>query len=239
MNLEELRSEHQQDAGRHVLITEVTRMTHGDVCVAGIDIHTGSMVRPLRSKGENWEEIKWANERYLAPGNLVSLAAATTGHPAYPHATEDFRVANIALVTTISAAELHSICLETADASIESLFDNQLVDGKYVPANTQCRSLGAVIVSADMLKAQAPFDKPQISYKDDHGVWHNFTATELDAKNAGDADAAAEALSSRLAKNGGEMAVLRLGLARAWKGPDQEYDPPRCYVQLNGLILPA
>ena len=43
---------------RQVLITEVTRMTGGIVCVAGLDVATGRMVRPLQVDGSNWEEAK-------------------------------------------------------------------------------------------------------------------------------------------------------------------------------------
>ena len=34
-----------------------------------------------------------------------------------------------------------------------------------------------------------------------------------------------------------EEIILRLGLARAWDGKDNHWNPMRCYVQLNGLIF--
>ena len=239
MNLKALGEAYTGGGKRYVLITEVTRMGNGDVCVAGLDIHTGMMVRPLQTGGQNWEEDKWVAQGYLVPGNLLLLTPASAGNPAYPHATEDFRVSKVGYVTSISAADLYSICVEAAVSDIDTIFDGKIIDNKYVTANTHCRSLGSIVVPVNKLKAQAPFGKPQISFKDDWGIWHNLTVTELQTKNAGDAEAGAAALSLRLRNSPPGLAVLRLGLARAWGGANQEYDPPRCYLQLNGLILPA
>jgi hypothetical protein len=32
--------------------------------------------------------------------------------------------------------------------------------------------------------------------------------------------------------------ILRIGLARAWAGKDGDWNPLRCYIQLNGIICP-
>ncbi len=32
--------------------------------------------------------------------------------------------------------------------------------------------------------------------------------------------------------------IMRIGLARGWIGGDANWNPPRCYVQLNGIICP-
>lgn len=239
MTLKALSDQHRVEGERQVLITEVTRMSGGQVCVAGIDIQSGVMVRPLMPDGSNWDERAWVDENFHQVGNLLSFRPAIAGHPAYPHATEDFRVAHVTLLATSSSAELYAACVETADGNIDDIFDGQLIDGKYVVADSPCRSLGCVLVNEGKIRVSAPFgSKVQVSYRDDCGTWHNLSVTELWTKNQGAPEVGAEALAERLNVRGGAVA-LRLGLARAWDGGDQGFDPKRCYLQLNGLILPA
>jgi hypothetical protein len=33
-----------------------------------------------------------------------------------------------------------------------------------------------------------------------------------------------------------ESIMLRLGLTRGWDGPDKNWTPKRCFLQLNGVI---
>jgi hypothetical protein len=128
--------------------------------------------------------------------------------------------------------------VETADKSVEAIFDGNLVDGKYVVADTECRSLGCITLLPKKLRVRDAFGKVQVSYQDNSYVWHNFPVTDLTVKNECDAAAGAAALSAKIAaSNPFCPLVLRLGLARAWDGDDKGYDPKRCYVQLNGLIV--
>lgn len=240
MGLKSLSATYKVTDERQVLITEVTRMSGGLVCVAAIDIHAGTMVRPLQGDGSNWEEAKWVAGGYMLVGNILSLAPAASGNPDYPHATEDFRVASVRSLGSSSAAELYEACKETADGSIEAIFGGALTEGKYVVAGSQCRSLGCIMLSRGALKASEYYNKVQVSYKDSSGSWHNLPVTELATKNAGDAATGATALAARLKKaNFFKPIALRIGLARAWDGGEQGYSPKRCYVQLNGIIVPA
>ena len=215
-------------------------MSGGLVCVAALDIHAGTMVRPLQGDGSNWEEAKWVSTGYMVVGHVLSLEPAPSGHPAYPHASEDYRVATVRSLALASADDLYEACRETADDHVESIFGGALVDGKYVVADQKCRSLGCVMVPRGKLKASEFYGKVQISYRDAQSVWHNFPVTELTTKNVGGPDAGAAALNARLAASSFFKPVaLRLGLARAWDGGNQAYDPKRCYLQANGIILSA
>jgi len=225
---------------RHVLITEVTRMSGGIVCVAAIDIHSGAMVRPLTIDGSNWEEAEWVTTDYISVGNILSLTPATDqGSPEYPHATEDFRVAKVTVVGHASQKDLYDACRETANANIEGIFGGSLLDGKYVVAGTHSRSLGCVMVPRASIKLSDAYEKVQLSYRDDSGTWHNLTVTELETKNAGTSSDGAGLLKARLDKTRFAQPVgLRVGLARAWDGGAQRYNPKRCYIQINGIIVP-
>ena len=237
MGLDSLSARHQIAGERQVIVTEVTRMSGGLVCVAALDVHSGTMVRPLQGDGSNWEEAKWVDTGYMVPGNVLSLVPADPGHPAYPHASEDFRVATVRSLEQGAFVDLYQVCTETADASVEAIFDGALMEGKYVVAGTECRSLGCLMLPRNKLRVSEYYGKVQVSYQDSSHTWHNFRVTDLAIKNAGDAAAGVAALSEKIAASSYfRPLALRLGLARAWDGGDKGYDPKRCFLQLNGLV---
>lgn len=57
------------DGKRHFLISEVTHMASGDVCVAEIDLQSQRIARPLQWNHRNWPE-DFAGKG-LAPGRIV------------------------------------------------------------------------------------------------------------------------------------------------------------------------
>ena len=220
------------------MITEVTRMSGGLVCVAGIDLETRRILRPLQVDGSNWEERGWVDGGYMHVGAILDLEPAAPGYPAFPHASEDWRVARVGFVATASPEDLYGACVETADDSLDAIFDNAIFEGRYVVADTRCRSLGCVMIDADALGTSGRFNKVQLSYRDDDGDWVNLPVTELQTKAHADSEVGAAALAARIAAVDGPVA-LRIGLSRAWDGGDQHFDPKRCYMQLNGVVLPA
>ncbi len=92
--------------------------------------------------------------------------------------------------------------------------------------------------TASKLKIESYYDKTQVSFRDRWGTWHNLKVTELWTKNQGGVDAGTSALLGRVSDVRFGKVILRLGLARAWAGTDGAYEPKRCYLQLNGIILP-
>ena len=238
MGLDNLSARHQIAGERQVIVTEVTRMSGGLVCVAALDVHSGTMIRPLQGDGSNWEEAKWVDTRYMVPGNVLSFSPADPGHPAYPHASEDFRVATVRSLEQGALVDLYQACAETADASVVAIFDGALMEGKYVIAGTECRSLGCIMLSRNKVKVSEFYGKVQVSYQDNNHTWHNFSVTDLLTKNAGVAGAGVAVLNAKIAAASSfRPLALRLGLARAWDGGDKDYDPKRCYLQLNGIVV--
>ena len=223
---------------RQVLITETTRMTGAMVCVAGIDIHSGAMVRPLQGVGTNWEEGIWVDKGYMIVGNVLSLIPALSKSVAFPHATEDLRVKSVGVLGKSSKTELFDACIETSNDDIETLFMNSLIDLKYTPDGTRCPSLGGFSVSASNLRAECSFNKPKIVYTDRRGDRHYLSVTDLEIKKM-EPTLGVSRLSKRLSNVGRGQIVLRLGLARGWAGANNEYNPKRCYLQLNGIIFPS
>lgn len=234
MSLAELEGKYPPGDDRHVLVTEVTRMSGGRVCVAGIDIHSGNMVRPLQPGGANWEESKWVDKGFMKVGNLLTLDPAAKASSDYPHRTEDFRVARVGILEKVSLAKLHAACVETADDSIEEIFSGALNDDKYVDEKTNCRSLGCVIVPKDKLSLSVTYEKVHVNMHFGGFDWYSPSVTELGLRSIA-ADDARTQLQERIA-GATESVAIRLGLARAWAGSGNVYNPKRCYLQVNGII---
>jgi hypothetical protein len=238
MNLAELRATYPLDGThRPILMTEVTRMTGGIVCVAGIDVHTGAMVRPLNPDGTNWPEAKWCHADIMVVGNIISVERHARVPTLYPHATEDMSLIRAFKVGDINREALHDVCLETQDASISHIFAANTIDGKYINDGTKCRSLGCIAIRPDRIHAHVFFDKLRINIHDSDGRYYDPPVTELETKNIGDANAGLAALQARLAAHDQDYPIVfRIGLTRGWDGPDHDWNPKRCTIQINGII---
>jgi hypothetical protein len=237
MDLRELRRTYALEDQRPLLVTEVTLMT-GHVCVATLDIHSGEIVRPLNPNGANWATAKWYNSGIMRVGNVLAVTMGRSGGAAPPHATEDRRLRDrVSVVGQLREHELYDICAETADASVSRIYGRNLVDGKYVPEGTDCRSLGCVMVDPDELHPHISFDSLRVRFRDGRGAYFDPAITQMDIREVGRAPAQLEALRRKLGTyTPGEPVALRLGLTRPWAGRDGEFNPKRCTMQLNGII---
>ena len=82
-----------------LLITEVTDMSAGSFCVAGWDIDSHVMIRPLPN-GSNWTTATIA-QYAVEPGILMEFSPTGRAHNgSFPHTTEDTEVnaANISVI---------------------------------------------------------------------------------------------------------------------------------------------
>ena len=71
-----------------LVITDVTEMSAGNYCVAGWDVDSHRMVRPLPG-GHNWTAAQLA-QHGIDPGALVEFTPPGQSHNGkYPHRTED------------------------------------------------------------------------------------------------------------------------------------------------------
>lgn len=117
---------------------------------------------------------------------------------------------------------------------VADIFSNLLIDDKYVEELADCRSLGGLIVDTNDIFVSSKFGVTLV-FDDADGLRHYLKVTEL--AFAAQDEAAADTLRARIA--GHDRVALRIGLPRAWVGPDGNWNPRRCYMQLNGVIVPA
>lgn len=212
-------------------------MRNGFYCVAGLDLHAGKMIRPLQVPASNWRLV---DRTVFSPGHLVECEyTGSRGNGAYPHRTEDTVIARMpCLLEALQPHGVHIVLQGSLFDSVTELYDGNLIDDKYVTDGTRCRSLGGVAVPVGNLRFEESFGKLRLRVLDTDGRFYSLgvTSDELRTRfheisaNPPAVDEGNEWLASFPA---GSHAILRIGLARGW----DKYNPKRCYLQMNGLII--
>lgn len=246
MNESQIKAKYPADRFKPVLISEVTRMSRGNYCVAGWDIHAERMVRPLQPSGANW---RLGNARdVFSVGHLLNCVASGRRNTAYPHATEDLLLSKTpSVLEKFDESTTYELLLDKAFESIQQLFGRPLLEDKYLPDGTQCPSLGGVRVACSRVNfIEDGFGKLRLVLQDADNISYRLAVTSEELRrifSASDANAepffgVAEANEWLSVNSPDSEIILRVGLARGWAGTDGAWNPRRCYAQLNGIICP-
>lgn len=246
MNYSQIKTKYPAPKFLPVLISEVTRMSQGNHCVAGLDVHSRRMVRPLQSSGANWG--LGTDRSIFSVGHLVNCVPTGRHNTIYPHATEDLLLsAPPLLLETFDESTTYALLLSPAVATIRQLFGRPLIDHKYLPENTSCCSLGGVRTSRNRTSFMKDgYGKFRLRLRDVDSAEYRLPVTcdtlcHVFSPNREDAEPQfrVEEANEWLSVNSPDTAiVLRIGLARGWAGRDGDWHPRRCYAQLNGIICP-
>jgi hypothetical protein len=244
MSLGELRRRFPLGERRPLLVTEVTRMNQA-VCVACYDLHASRIVRPLPWNITNWSNVEYTSGRITVGTVLGVVPANPQPVSAYPHASEDLRLAgNPTSLAILTPGQVVEALRSKADRAVSAIFDGNLLERKYVEASVECRSLGAIMAAASQIHPFVnSYDKLRVRFTDASGTVYDLPVTDMDAQQVlirEDADAATGYLQGKLAQHQHHAEImLRLGLARAFSGePPQNWYPMRCYLQCNGFLFP-
>lgn len=239
-SLEHARAKYPETDYHPLLITEVTRMQHDRYCIAAYDIHAGKMVRPLRPRGDNWifDEFQ---PPYL-PGQLVNVAPSGIAHGLPPHCAEDMVIrAGMDVLESWTSMELYTALLPMSGRTVAQVFGRRLVGDRYVIEGTCCPSLGGVRVARRRLHFRAnSSNRLRLHLDDTDGVAYPLPVTcdrlrslfEPEGGRYGIEEA--NAWLERMAPD--EPVILRTGLTRGYAGNEGEFDPRRCYLQINGIV---
>lgn len=243
MSLAELRRRYPSGPKRPVIVTEVTRMTSG-ICVAAYDVHQNRIVRPLPRDIANWPVAEFTSGR-IGVGSVLGVRPLDRQPlSAYPHATEDLRLVEPPdQLGVLAVGELARALEPTADDTVSSIFDGNLLDRKYVQERALCRSLGAIMTPAARIRPYVDgYDKLRIAIRDRSDLTYDLPITDMQARQvqtSQDTEAAARYVQEKLGRHpAGTHIMVRLGLARGWGGGSQGWHPLRCYLQCNGLLYP-
>jgi len=145
----------QFDAARRnkmdIIVTDVTNMADGHICVAGWSQEEGRMIRPLHANGHpHWPE-NMAHDGLFCPGNIVTIEpSGRKPNRGNPHSTEDLLISGEPVLSgKINEKEMVDIVTASVFGSVNELFGETFQNKKFVPDGTGLRSLGAVEFSPD------------------------------------------------------------------------------------------
>jgi putative nucleic acid modification protein with dual OB domain len=218
----------------HVLITHLTRMQPGYICVAGIQPDTGKHIRPVLN-GRLGRTLLRRDGGVFEIGAIVDLGATT--HVGEAPETEDYRfsVENLRYRERVRPAEFWKYLDRTSSNKLKDIFGGELEQRDSsctVDINSGRASLGH-LVPAEISNIEVdPWDKIRIHLSDSK-FNPNLSVTDLRLYKE-DQKTPRRRIVERAAKQiaKGEV-VLAVGLTRAWaKRGDAS---PRHWLQINNI----
>jgi len=226
---------------RSLIITDVTRMQEGRVCVAGYD-KEGNCVRPVLPPPGIQENTLYAQGRPIVfPFAVVEYdLLQPVPHP--PH-TEDYRYdpASVRFIERVDEKRKREILNQTLFQSVSAVFEAPIFSdvGHYVMEGQGARSLGTIRPEQMMgtFYEHSPEGKwkYRLGFVDGTGTAYWLTVTDLTWRYYNDHQCkeghAPKEISHTLTSALKSREVyLRVGLARGW-----EKYPDRCFVQITGV----
>jgi hypothetical protein len=223
-----------------IVITDVTRMYSGYVCVAGYDSN-GRCVRLSTLRIHEQDILDAGHQPILFPGAKVECQLLEN-LPDPPH-TEDFKFdpATLRLAGRVDAKQWQAVLDRSSFTSVSDIFELPISDdhGHYIRDGDGPRSIGTVrprgIAKASYSAgAEGNWDY-RLGFYDFVGVFYRLKITDLTWHAYGDSlrspeqePAAIADQLTRLLKT--RRVYLRIGLSRKWAK-----FPGRCYLQINGI----
>jgi len=225
---------------QELVITDVTRMQAGRVCIAGYD-RKRNCVRPVLPPPGIHETLLSADGKpRIFPFAVVEFDLQE--HIPKPPHVEDWRFdpAAVRFVKRLGDAEKKITLERLCFADVQSIYETHIFtgNGSYLLEGEGRRSLGTIQptrISQVNYEKQNDAWKYRLQFEDRRGKTYHLTITDLawryfcDARrNAGETP---EQISATLcAELRARPTFLRIGLARGW----DKY-PGRCYLQITGV----
>lgn len=220
----------------HLLITEVTRMQRGFVCVAGIDLDTGRRVRPIVT-GQLPAELLARGGGPFDVRAVVDLEM-TWPRPSPPE-TEDhlFDVRHARMAVTMGGPEfiarLDRACVDPNSPAFFPPGLRERGPARVLPVHQGSMSLAIVCADGDLDLYVDPRGAVRVQWGD--GLDLSVTDARLYGPELRVAERRVVDRARALMRDG--RAYLSLGLTRAWQKPGE--DAPYHWLQVNALHLAA
>lgn len=221
-------------------------MSGGVCCVAGMSTVTQRMVRPLQKDGTNWNLGR--DRSVFSPGHLLDCLPTGRRGTVMPHATEDTPLQSTPVVLErLSEEFLYSLLIGSAKPSVVRALSHDLLDGKYVEEGANCSSLGGMAVERRKIRFHdSGFGDLRLLFTDSDGTLYDLKVTSAwlqqlfspSDKEPKPHFGVAEGNEWLAVNKPTDQLILRVGLARPWAGKEKQWNPRRCYVQLNGIVCP-
>ncbi len=224
-----------------IVITEVTRMQEGRVCIAGYD-QQGHCLRPVLPPPGIHESTLYAGPRPIIFPSAKVEFEFTQPTPQPPH-TEDIRYepASVRLIERQPEDRWHKMLQATVSPGVAAIFEQPILTdlGYYIMDGQGPRSLGTIkpVRITQVIHELSLENKWQyrLRFEDGAGAAFRLTVTDLAwryycdrqrAQGTAPAQIAADLLRALQTSE----VYLRVGLARGW-----DKFPGRCFIQLTGI----
>ncbi len=222
---------------KKIVITDLTRMNQGRVCIAGYD-ENGTCIRPvLPPPGIQEQALYQESQPTIFPFAIVEFDFLEP-NPQPPH-TEDvfYNESTVRLVGRLNEEQRRNLLEKTACRSLKEIFDAPIHTdpGHYVMKGQGTRSLGTLQPKQIELQIQSRNEAPEyrLKFTDESGTYC-LKITDLtwlyycnDQRRKGEPGFFSK-LTIHLNQS---ITYLRVGLTR----PTWEKYPDKCFIQINGV----
>lgn len=232
---------------KNVVITDVTRMRYGNVCIAGYTGYPGKLacVRPVSATGHIPE--KWLNNGdkvIIRPFSKVKLDFLERPDLTPPH-TEDHVIdlcSKPCESTLLSTDALLKLLERLNDGYVRDIFGARIIhyDGWYLKSGQGRRSLGTIeVADIEDVYYGTDFSGYRTDYRmafSDGRAAYRLAITDLGFRYYADSLSSQGWSNERISiyltvmLSLANRVFLRIGLARGWRK-----HPDRCYLQITGV----
>lgn len=226
---------------KSLVITDVTRMREGRVCIAGYD-EDSNCIRPVLPPPGIQETSLYVQERPLIFPFAVVEYDLTQALPHPPH-TEDYRYdpASAKFIEHLDMKRRREVLEKSLSESVAAIFEEPIQSdmGHYVMDGRGPRSLGTIrsqrIVKAVYEQALDGKWRYRLGFVDGDGLTYWLAVTDLAWRYFNDYErrkgrSPGEISAARTSSLKSSDVFLRVGLARGW-----EAYPDRCFLQITGI----
>ncbi len=223
------RNEDKQKFQIEVITSDITYMKE-TYCVAGWN-PSGRHMKRLLINGRHWEDSDLKRIGKYA-SLLINVIPAERSRD-FPHQTEDtwidedFKV----IRTYDDPKKLAEDLRLSASPTIHKAFDSTLQENSYVPADTKCPSLGAVIVPTQNIVFFKDSGKLRIKIIDNDKTEYDLRVTCKYLRDLLDNMDKLDDFNAEMQASG-TKAHVRVGLAKPYA-----YKDNNCYLMGNGVFF--
>jgi len=222
-----------------MVITDLTRMQRGRVCIAGYDKERRCIRPQLPPPGIPELSLEMDGQAIVYPFVVIELDLLEP-RPQPPH-TEDVNFDPYSMQYLRPAADREKILAWSLYDNVDAIFEQPVQNdhGFFVMCGQGPRSLGTIRPKAVVKVIYGPDDRGNWDYRlnfyDQTDTFYRLKIVDLtwhyycDSLRGPESDPAAIAETLTQALRSSKV-YLRIGLARGWK----EY-PDRCYLQITGI----
>lgn len=210
----------------NIIISDITCMKE-KFCVAGWDTYERKMKRLLINRGY------WDIEQIPKYSSIIVNSEPLKEPRDYPHRTEDINIEydSIEVIDVFEPGKkLADTLKESVSKDIQSIFNHKVKENSFVPKNTKCASLGAILIPADQIVFHIESGKLRARVMDYSKKEYSLKVSCKYVRDIFEKTENVDLLNQAISES--KFAHLRIGLARPFLMQENH-----CYLMLNGIFL--